>query len=250
MSKKNKKHRTVFIVLISLSILLTSSYSVVKYNSNDPENYFLDKYEFNGDELKFIGYTPKILKNNYSTTPVPFVDFYYTFEKWKFNYNGRTFNIYNIDGTYYDDYQLEDMSNWCTEYIKKNIDSNVVGVEIENTYMFQERNRTDYVQTRVFTKNDVIEFLNTRCEYISLLYYTDKYDELKSSNIEQDRINYSIDVKKRLKPVFVENGIDDNRVVVFFVKNKNVNLKRFYSFYNDDDRIIGVMYSVNKFRKI
>ena len=90
----------------------------------------------------------------------------YINRKWQCEYEGRQFVVEYFNLKYMDDYQLEDIFNWCTEYLQENYDKDIVGVKVYSDIIYHSpKYDFDYAlpwgPNKVFNKNDAKAILGT-----------------------------------------------------------------------------------------
>ena len=143
--KKIKKYACnalIFAIFSAASIILYSNsltrnakeYIAYKYGVTQSEITEVEEYKAH-IETEFV------LLEKFNIWVVP--------AKWVFNVDGKNFNVEYFQKHYVDDFQLEDLEIWCTEYLQDNVDSNISGIELysdmifhDNTYdMFSKRSR-------------------------------------------------------------------------------------------------------------
>ena len=119
--------------------------------------------------------------------------------KWVFNVYGKNFNVEYFQKHYVDDFQLEDLEIWCTEYLQDNVDSNISGIELysdmifhDNTYdIFSKRSRyytvrssksLSYSDNKLWKQEDIGEFLNYQFDNYSKIGIFLKVNNLAKYN--------------------------------------------------------------------
>lgn len=124
-------------------------------------------------------------------------------KSWVFEYGGRRFDVERVNNYYADDYQLEDIFEWCTEYLQVNVDEHISGIEIcsdiiyhkySKTYSFYNHSSGNHYEYNyelpwnsqyVFSKGDSKKIINeiARNQRLIIFYYVDdlaKYGTLDS----------------------------------------------------------------------
>lgn len=214
MNKKAIKMKilTVLITFIFLGVLLVGAYTVyAQIHKKEAVSYLVDKYDTQADDYDLKHYYPKHIVNNSSHTSNLF-DFYYTTEKWLFECNGREFFVEKINKTYYDNYQLEDISEWSKTYLQQNFDENIIGIEVSTELLYNPTLPNLPTNTnRLISEDDIEELLinnnsiykktiNVYYRVENLEYYRNsmgygnkKYEKLKSDieakfNCEENNI--------------------------------------------------------------
>lgn len=135
--KKSKRFiLAILIIVITLAFVYLAILQI-------PKSYLSEKYNLERNEIKSVYFVPPYFRNESNHSSNIF-DFEKVNPKWKIKYKDDTFYVNYIDGKYYDDFQLTQIYNWSVEYLQKNIDSNISGIEIhsECIYNFQAENNS------------------------------------------------------------------------------------------------------------
>ena len=144
-------------------------------------NYLCDKYDAEKDEFELVDYKhSRLVIEDYQEIfdVLQWCDF-----SFEFKYKDKSFFVNRYKGKFYDDYQIDDIEIWCTEWLQENVDENIVGVSFDSMSIADCLRRTNMTNKHVFTKNDAEIFI-MNCyskkghpTYIS--YHLDdfKYDE-------------------------------------------------------------------------
>ena len=99
--------------------------------------------------------------------------------KWKdfafeFKYKDRKFIVNRYKGKFYDDYQLDDIEKWCTEWLQENVDNRITGVEISTHDILNYLSATKTGYNHVISKNETYDFLiNYKENETKVFYYYD-----------------------------------------------------------------------------
>lgn len=149
---------SLFVALALLGgykLLDTVCYPLVKAEA---EYYLCKKYNAGPEEFELVDY--KRAKIYWDDPYIFFLTPKWTDFSFEFKYNNRNFFVNRENGEFYDDYQLEDIEKWCTEWLQENVDERIIGLQItnENIANYQKNARkSDYY---VITEEDAKEFLN------------------------------------------------------------------------------------------
>lgn len=222
--KKNYKTKNKILLFFSaVFIILTiifSSYAVSKtVMTKGAINYLQDKYQMNEEQIDIIDY--EIGMYHLDSTDMFFNWFeirWYPY-KWQFNYNGREFFVNRINGRYYDDYQLDDIQLWATEWLAKKINNNIIGIRFDSEILFNYQ--MHYSNKMIFTKDNAIDLFNDACTY-----------DYADGSIEY---NVAIFIKESYFETFLEN---DKKTLLNTVKRKLPNSKIQYVVGADKNKII------------
>ena len=111
-------------IIVTIIIFLTLFIFIANFGvqSRAIMNYLYQKYDTAITNFKLVKYTPKHTKHLTPESTGWFETRHYG-ANWQYQYNDRIFNVQKIKGTniHFDDYQLEDISKWVTEYLKENV---------------------------------------------------------------------------------------------------------------------------------
>ncbi len=133
------------------------------YYTNSALNYLCEKYCASEEEFELV----ESENGCFYVDRTVFFSIRWSSFKWKYKYNNIVFNVERIKNNYYDDYQLNDLFNWTTEYFKKNINEDIVGVSISSDMIYFHKNKYDayentqtsgFAQNRLWTKNEILSF--------------------------------------------------------------------------------------------
>lgn len=203
--KKIKKYACIaliFAIFLAASIILYSN-SLTR----NAKEYIANKYGVTQSEITEVEeYKPHIetefvLLEKFNIWVVP--------AKWVFNVDGKNFNVEYFQKHYVDDFQLEDLEIWCTEYLQDNVDSNISGIELysdmifhDNTYdMFSKRSRyytvrssksLSYSDNKLWKQEDISEFLNYQFDnykHLGVFYKTDNISKYSTTDINSSYDN-------------------------------------------------------------
>ena len=161
------KKKTITIILIVFILVFGSifgGYFVTKaVMTKGAIDYLKGKYDVSEYQLEIVDYEMGM----YRIEPTdwifePFEINWYNY-KWKFEYDNKSFFVNRINDRYYDDYQLDDLQIWMTEWLKCNIDGNIVGVQLDSSYLIKYQ--MNFGNKSLITKDKIIDFFNTDCIY-------------------------------------------------------------------------------------
>ena len=180
MKKKKTLIILVIVLLLSLtySLLNTSSYSFVKARA---VNYLCDKYDADKDEFELVDYLHSGFHSKYVGEWVDF--FHWNDFSFEFKYKDKNFFVNRYKGKFYDDYQIDDIEKWCTEWLKQNVDEHIDSISIETEDIVRYLNNSDKSNHYVFSKGDAREYiskyvLNPEQPKTIYIYYDDKSENI------------------------------------------------------------------------
>lgn len=178
----SKKKKAIVITLAVLTLCLTAVY--VGY-LQAPRAYLSEKYGVDKSEFHAVFLSPKTHKKKVSF----FLDTeeydYWIPTQWTYRYNNRCFHIEYYDGHYADDYQLDDLWRWTTEYLKENVDENICGVQLyEQDIFVSSKNKYNHFGThgdvflydKVWSEKDIPLFL-TLHKGVQIYYKVDNIND-------------------------------------------------------------------------
>lgn len=182
---KNKKIQ-IPIIVIACIIALAGVYKLLDsvcypFVEAKAENYLCEKYDAQPEEFELVDYKrAKIYWDDYY---IFFLTPKWTDFSFEFKYKDRNVIVNRDKGLFYDDYQIDDVEKWCTEWLQENVDKRIIGIQI-NSYniMFYQIN-TNKSQYHILTENDVEKF-------ISNCYYNDYYVHICCNNANISNLEY------------------------------------------------------------
>ena len=217
--RNNKKLRAIVIamgvVLLLLALNAVANKVSYPYVKARAVTYLSHKYDAKRSEFELVDY------RHAGTYWDSSRDEFFQFLAWddfafEFEYKGREFFVNRSDGKFYDDYQLEDVEIWCTQWLQENVDSRITGINISEeellNYAINSERGTDYV----ITKDDTEEFLNTYSfnpdgGYLMSIYFYD--DSINSSNeleIQEEMrsvLHEKLNLNKSVKATYTQKTI-------------------------------------------
>ena len=209
-----KKNKALIIALIIAAVI--AGYVVIggAVSTLGAKVYLADKYNWKITDIKTVEYHPDKIETDFgfmgldATNTVSYIN-----KKWVFEYGGRKFNAEHYNFHYADDYQLEDIFNWCTEYLQENYDSEIAGVEVYSDIIYHSSQYDfDYElpwnHKKVFTKDDAKELLEVQSKINKMpIFYLTKdldYYGIKNNNVNfytpNDNYTRFKNIKQKLLP--------------------------------------------------
>lgn len=186
----------VFLLVGTVFLLNFTNYSFVKSRA---VNYLCDKYDADKDEFELVDYLHSGFHEESDGEWVDFINWHdFSFE---FKYKNKSFFVNRYKGEFYDDYQIDDIEKWCTEWLKQNVDEHIDSISIETEDIVHYLNNTGKSNQYVFSKSDSKEYitkyvLNPEKPKIIYIYYDEKsesisdvYDNIKSKMDNLFKIN-------------------------------------------------------------
>lgn len=195
-NKKSKSIKIIFLAIILLTLANLFAYPVVAVQA---KIYLSLKYKESPTKFELVDHNQSHVRSKeyavFFTQPV-WIDF-----SFEYKYNDRLFFVNRDKGRFYDDYQLEDIENWSTEWLKENVDERIIGIDLDSDHI---RKYQKEFNNRKLTENDTKEFLS----YFFLYPYNDYYycmasfyDEslIQDDDIESEKKKLSNAIIKKLK---------------------------------------------------
>ena len=204
---RNKK--TIKKLLIALLVLLLAigfykaldltNYHFVKARA---VNYLCDKYDADKEEFELVDYKPSkfyIGSSGEWVQHLAFSDF-----SFEFKYKDKNFFVNRYNGKFYDDYQIDDIENWCTEWLQENVDKNIIGLSLKSKNIVFYQNNTKKSNKYILSREDAKDFV-INCyskEYPTcIFYFNDKIDEINYQE-ESEYIKETVNKKMNANGVF------------------------------------------------
>lgn len=227
-----KKTKKLVLILLVISVAITSLYAginviYIKEQNDRALNYLVNKYDKEKECYKIIRYYPRYIVNNTSSTSNLF-EFYFTNEKWLIETNNRAFFVEKIQGNYYDNYQLEDISKWCKSYLQNNVDENIVGMEVSTKLIYDSELPNLPTNTNKLISYDMIEsfLFNEKSPYkktLTIYYRVDDSNKFRNAvgNGNNDYNQLKESIKNKLP---INNCNIDINICLF---ENDIEFKRF-----------------------
>lgn len=196
MNKKTKKIIIAILIVISCvglyKIIDATSYTFVRMKA---EAYLCQKYDAKPSEIELVDY--KHAKPYWNHDPI-ISELHWTDFSFEFEYNDKKFFVNRDEGKFYDDYQLEDIEKWCTEWLKENIDEKIIGINIDSTNITYYLKNTKYDNCYIIKETDVEDFIKhcKKHDYEILIAYDN--ENIKRFEYEELEKNILIKIKKIL----------------------------------------------------
>ena len=195
--KLSKKAKTKIIVtVLAVCLAVFGAYKFVdtyshSYAENKAINYLCQKYDEDASAFEVLDYRQAGIgfrDNGLIIGNIVWVNFAF-----EVKYNDKTFFVKKYKGEYYDDYQLEDIEKWCTDWLKNNVDERFTGFNLETDdiiwYLITEKRGNKYL----ITESNAEEILNcvpfrefNRYDYDSTVFYYDSSKESDTDNLDEE----------------------------------------------------------------
>lgn len=223
-TKNNKKRKSIKIIFLAIILLTLANLFAYPVVAAQAKIYLSLKYKESPTKFELVDHNQSHVRSKeyavFFTQPV-WIDF-----SFEYKYNDRLFFVNRDKGRFYDDYQLEDIENWCTEWLKENVDKRIVGIPLDSYELisFQKSYKNN-----VLTKNEIKTFLydyfsgNLGINNFALFYDESiKRNDYSKQDDECNKIDNSI--RKELKII----GIKNDRLSSFYLyKNLKHNRNKY-----------------------
>ncbi len=209
---KNTKHIIVFILSIVITVLCVykivnlTNYNFVKTRA---VNYLCDKYDADKDEFELVDYKHSRLVIEDFQELFDVLQWYdFSFE---FKFKDKNFFVNRYKGRFYDDYQIDDIEMWCTDWLKENVDTNISGVFLDSKNIAYYQHNTRKSNKYIVNQKDAEDFiLNCYSKKTpTVISYYEKNISEKDYSKERDYIksiiNTKIDSKKEFQIYITSN---------------------------------------------
>ena len=226
--------------------------------------YLANKYSWNIKDIETLDFCGPDL--TYSFDLEGGSGWYFFNPTFEFEYKGKKFYTEYMQFAYdefrpeekphfADDYQLEDIFNWCTEYLQENVDKDIAGVEVSSEIIYHSTQyeynyELPWDNNREFTKNDAEKLLEYQSDFggLTVFYMTNdlnKYGSkpedssfhrytpnaefseflnnkraLFNSKPYLEKVSFTI-LEKDEKYVYTQNGFNNRYAHSCFSVNKN-----------------------------
>ena len=131
-----KKTNIGIIVAIVIAVCISApfcAYHIYKSVITDRAvNYLCEKYSEEKGAFEVLDCT--VSHHSLNDDAIPQLE--KSDSMWEVKYNNRRFFVKQTDGRYVDDYQLEDIEEWAVDYLQKNVDKNIVGIDLSSFHIY------------------------------------------------------------------------------------------------------------------
>ena len=163
---KNKNRKKSIIIAIVVVVLCLVGYKIADKVSYPLVRakavlYLADKYDAKISDFEMTDYIHSRFiiedENPYDLKFKP---------KWKdfafeFKYKDRKFIVNRYKAKFYDDYQLEDIEKWCSDWLKNNVDDRMFAVAIDSRDIILYQRASKKGNKYILNQEDAVDFPNT-----------------------------------------------------------------------------------------
>lgn len=195
---------TLVIIVAGAVALFIANYTSLNFVKFQCENYLSRKYDADKSEFELIDY--KKFHSYWTSDNILELELEWTDFSFEYKYNDKLFFVNRIDGKFYDDYQIDDVEKWCTDWLKDNIDERITGMEINSDFLwyFCKNYKKDIYY--VINSNDAYDFIG----------YVIGYFGYKNIYFKDENVTDKLKEREKIKEKFDEKFGSDNTVVFIF----------------------------------
>lgn len=223
-----KKIVVAVILLFFITAVCLFVYSNITIN-NRMLYYLSEKYSVDKSQITIMEHDKAKLNFEYDFMESTYIN--YTHHKWICEIENREFEVKFFKFHFVDDYQLEDLEKWCTNYYKENINPNIVGTVIYGNTVFHDpdiryNNNLPYSDNRLWEEKDIKDFI--RYQY---LFNRENGISVYVNDIESNAAKeaYSNKISNKLNSdIDFGNDLSSRDVNVFFTDESVIDFQRIY----------------------
>lgn len=223
-----KKIVVAVILLFFITAVCLFVYSNITIN-NRMLNYLSEKYSVDKSQITIMEHDKAKLNFEYDFMESTYIN--YTHHKWICEIENREFEVKFFKFHFVDDYQLEDLEKWCTNYYKENINPNIVGTVIYGNTVFHDpdiryNNNLPYSDNRLWKENDIKDFI--RYQY---LFNRENGISVYVNDIESNAVKeaYSNKISNKLNSdIDFGNDLSSSDVNIIFTDESVIYFQRIY----------------------
>lgn len=206
---KNKNRKKSIIIAIVVVVLCLAGYKIADKVSYPLVRakavlYLADKYDAKISDFEMTDHIHSRFiiedENPYDLKFKP---------KWKdfafeFKYKDRKFIVNRYKGKFYDDYQLEDIEKWCSDWLKNNVDDRLFAVGIDSRHIILYQRASKKGNKYILKQNDAFDFLSTYAyedigESEFIFYYKcnrngSYFDRMYDSNLISSKVSSKLNL--------------------------------------------------------
>lgn len=222
--KNNKKRKSIKIIFLSIILLTLANLFAYPVVAAQAKIYLSLKYKESPTKFELVDHNQSYVRSEeyevFFMKP-KWVDF-----SFEYKYNDRLFFVNRDKGRFYDDYQLEDIENWCTEWLKENVDERIIGIDLDSDHI---RKYQKEFNNRKLNENITKDFLYYYFSgYLDEYYMANFYDEsmIHESDIESEKSKLGSIILNKLK---IAGTAQTN--IINLSQDKSYKYKHFKNFY-------------------
>ena len=159
---KKKNGIIVLVIVLLVAVIAGVGYKIAdKFYAplvqTKAVSYLCHKYDAKSNEFEMVDY-------NQAHITLDEYEIFFLKPRWvdfsfEYVYNGRHFVVCKKNGTFYDDYQFDDIQEWCTEWLKENVDERIIGFEFNTDDILYYLSAPKKGYGYIISKDDAKDFL-------------------------------------------------------------------------------------------
>ena len=165
MKNKNCKKSIIIVAVVVICFAVFGAYKFVdtyshSYAENKVINYLCQKYDEDASAFEVLDYQQAryVRRDNghffgYKRERVDF--------SFKVKYKGKIMFVKKYNRVYFDDYQITDIQKWGTDWLKENVDENIVGFDLDSYDILQYQQNKNKGNYYIMMQTDIEEFLDS-----------------------------------------------------------------------------------------
>lgn len=231
--RNNKKLRAIVIavgvVLLLLALNAVANKVSYPYVKARAVTYLSHKYDAKRSEFELVDY------RHAGTYWDSSRDEFFQFLAWRdfafeFEYKGREFFVNRSDGKFYDDYQLEDVEAWCTQWLQENIDKNIIGINLNILFVNRYYDNVGKKYSEQIQKDDVFDMMNNPDFHVWVYCKSEDNSNISTEELT-DKLNKRLNSSKSIR-------VDDSKYRVTRRDYKSDMTNWAYGFDNNSEQKI------------
>ena len=231
--RNNKKLRAIVIavgvVLLLLALNAVANKVSYPYVKARAVTYLSHKYDAKRSEFELVDY------QHAGTYWDSSRDEFFQFLAWRdfsfeFEYNDRRFFVNRFRGKFCDDYQLEDMEIWCTQWLQENIDKNIIGINLNILFVNRYYDNVGKKYSEQIQKDDVFDMMNNPDFHVWVYCKSEDNSNISTEELT-DKLNKRLNSSKSIR-------VDDSKYRVTRRDYKSDMTNWAYGFDNNSEQKI------------
>ena len=231
--RNNKKLRAIVIavgvVLLLLALNAVANRVSYPYVKAKAVTYLSHKYDAKRSEFELVDY------RHAGTYWDSSRDEFFQFLAWRdfsfeFEYNDRRFFVNRFRGKFCDDYQLEDMEIWCTQWLQENIDTNIIGINLNILFVNRYYDNVGKKYSEQIQEDDVFDMMNNPDFHVWVYCKSEDNSNISTEELT-DKLNKRLNSSKSIR-------VDDSKYRVTRRDYKSDMTNWAYGFDNNSEQKI------------
>lgn len=185
-NKKRKSIKIIFLAIILLTLANLFAYPVVAVQA---KIYLSLKYKESPTKFELVDHNQSYMRSEeyevFFMKP-KWVDF-----SFEYKYNDRLFFVNRDKGRFYDDYQLEDIEKWSTEWLQENVDKRIVGIDLYSEHIREYQRKFSNKKLNKSVTKDFLYYYFSGClnDYYMASFYDESLTQDADINFENAKLS-------------------------------------------------------------